>query len=229
MEMKLSEKKVLILAFVGIGIFFVLIVIAMFFYPGGIRDNLSIQGYSFWGNTFSDLGRTIAWNGDSNLISMILFTFAFGVQIISIIPFYVKFMQVFQEIELERKVSKIGSYFGIISSIAFIGVLCTPADILNGPHWIFVFIAYPSVFIMGFSYSVVLFINDKFTRTFALIYTILHLIFFLSLLIGLVGISFSRTIMVIGQKILTFSLLIDFLLLIYGTWKLKNDRVTESA
>jgi hypothetical protein len=199
----------------------------MFFYPGGIRDNLSIQGYSFWGNTFSDLGRTIAWNGETNLISMILFTFAFGIQVISVIPFYLKFMSIFQEIQLEKKVSKIGSYFGIISSIAFIGVLCTPADILNGPHWIFVFLGYPSVLIMGICYSVVLILSDKFTKPFAFIYTVLILIFFVSLLVGLIGISFSRTIMVIGQKILTFSLLIAFLFLIYGVWKLQNDRSAE--
>jgi len=30
------------------------------FYPGGTRDNSAIQAYSFWDNTFSDLGRITA-------------------------------------------------------------------------------------------------------------------------------------------------------------------------
>jgi hypothetical protein len=34
--------------------------------------------------------------------------------------------------------------------------------------------------------------------------------------------------MVIGQKILTFSLLIDFLILIYGVWKLQKSKDLEN-
>ncbi len=192
-------------------------------YPGGIRDNPSILGYSFWENTFSDLGRITAWNGESNIISMILFTFAFGIQVISIIPFYLKFLNIFLEGKLELKVSKIGSYFGIISSIALIGVLFTPADILNGPHWIFVFIGYPSILVMGICYSTVLLLSDKFTKAFAYIFSTIFVLIFVSLLVGLIGMSFSRTIMVIGQKIMTFALLFNFSFLIYGAWKVKES------
>ncbi len=223
MDTKISTRNVNILAFAGIALFFILIIIAMFFYPGGIRDDPSIQGYSFWGNTFSDLGRLTAWNGDLNMISMVLFTFAFGIQVISVIPFYLKFMNLFQDIKLERKASTIGSYFGIISSIAFIGVLFTPADILSGPHWIFVFIGYPSTLIMGICYSIVLILSDKFNKIFAFVFTAILIIFFISLLVSLIGISISRTIMVIGQKILTFSLLIDFLILIYKIWNVREN------
>jgi hypothetical protein len=55
----------------------------------------------------------------------------------------------------------------MISSIAFIGILFTPADIINGPHWIFGFIGYPSILIMGVCYSIVLISSDKFTKILA--------------------------------------------------------------
>ncbi len=229
MDLKISDRNVYLMAFFGIIMYVILIVIAMFSYPGGTRDNSLIPIYSFWDNTFSDLGRVTAWNGESNLVSMILFTLAYGIQVISMIPFYIRFMNIFSEGNIERKFSKIGSYFGIISSIAFIGILFTPADLLNGPHWFFVFIGYPSILVMGIFYSIVLILNDRFSKIFAYIFTGVYIIYFVALLVGLIGISFSRTIMVIGQKILTFALLVDFSILIYSVWNLKENKNTKTT
>ena len=170
MNINISDKKVYILAFVGIVSYVLLIAIAMLTYPGGIKDNTSIVGYTFWGNTFSDLGRVIAWNGDPNPISMMLFSFAYGINAITMILFYLVFMHKFDDENLPVKTSKMGSWFGIISSLAVIGIIFTPADILNVPHWIFVYIGYPSIFLMGLFYSVTLFKSTKFSRIFASIF-----------------------------------------------------------
>ena len=175
------------------------------------------------GNTFSDLGRVTAWNGDPNPISMTFFSFAYEINAITMILFYLVFMHKFDGEDLPAKTSKIGSWFGIISSIAIIGILFTPADILNGPHWIFVYIGYPSIFLMGVFYSITLFISDKFSRSFGLIFALLFIIFFIALLVGLIGITVSRTIMVIGQKIMRIVLLIDLSILIYGAWRLEES------
>ncbi len=222
MNLKISNKKVYLLAFIGIILYIVLIAIAMLTYPGGMRDNTSIVGYSFWGNTFSDLGRITAWNGDPNPISMTLFSFAYGIHAITMILFYLVFMHKFEVGKLESKTGKIGSCFGVLSSIAIIGIIFTPADILNVPHWIFVYIGYPSLFLMGLFYSITLFLSDKFSKNFGYIFTMLFIIFFVALLVGLIGISASRTIMVIGQKIMRIALLIDLSILIYGVWKLEE-------
>ena len=48
MNIKLSYKKVYLLAFMGIVSYIILIAIAMLTYPGGIKDNTSIVGYTFW-------------------------------------------------------------------------------------------------------------------------------------------------------------------------------------
>ncbi|MFW9829793.1 MAG: hypothetical protein ACFFEY_19625 [Candidatus Thorarchaeota archaeon] len=222
MNLKFSENYVYLFGFMGIILYVILIGFAMLAYPGGIRENPSIDGYSFWGNTFSDLGRITAWNGENNLISMILFTFAYGIHIITLIPFYLKFMKIFSKSGLKGKTSKIGSYFGIISSIAFVGILFTPSDILNTIHWIFVFIGYPSLLIMGIFYSITLYFSNQFSKKFAYIFIVIIIFYSISLLIGLIGMSFSRNIMIIGQKIMRLALLLDFSLLIYGAWKIKE-------
>lgn len=219
--MKLDYKKANFLALLGIILWVVLIIIAMFTYTGGTKDNPSIIGYSFWGNTFSDMGRTTAWSGIPNIISMTLFSFAYGICAITLIPFYLSFKNLFSNKRLESKVSKLGSYLGILSSIAIIGIVFTPADIANLPHWVFVFIAYPSVFLMGTLYSVALIKSDKFSKYYGYAIAILTLIFLVSILVGLVGIVYSHAIMVIGQKISRIALLIALTVLIYSSWKLE--------
>ena len=54
-------------------IFVVLTAVGMLIYPGGTEADHSTAGYSFFQNFFSDLGRTEAWSGESNPISMGLF------------------------------------------------------------------------------------------------------------------------------------------------------------
>ena len=110
MKLNTFNKKAYLTACLGIVIWFVLIIIAMFTYAGGTRDNPSAIGYTFWGNTFSDLGRTVAWSGVPNVISMILFSFAYGVQAITIIPFFLVFKNYFLSEKFDTKASKIGSY-----------------------------------------------------------------------------------------------------------------------
>ena len=228
MKFNFSNRIVCLLAFMGIILFIVFIVSAMFFYPGGTKDETTIAGYSFWGNTFSDLGRTAAWNEEKNLISMILFSLAYGLHAITMVPFYIVFSKFFRNSDLEKRVSKIGLFFGIIvwenfspKRIAIIGIIFTPADILYIGHWIFVYIGYPSILLLGISYSILLFISKKFPRSYTYAFTVLLLIFFIALLTGLIGIAASRTIMVIAQKIMRIAILASFSIIIYATWRIK--------
>jgi hypothetical protein len=217
----LSNKSVFLITLSGIILYIVFIAIAMFTYPGGTKDNPLIDGYSFWGNTFSDLGRTKAWNEQTNIPSMILFSLAYGINAITLIFFYIAAINIFKSTSLESRAIKIGSLFGILSSIAIIGIIFTPADILYGPHWIFVFIAYPSIFFMGVAYSITLYLQDKVQKSLSYIFAILIIIFFIALIIGLIGISANRGIMVIGQKIMRIVLLIDYCILVYCAWSLE--------
>lgn len=56
----------------GVVQYAILTSIAMFFYAGGTALNPNTSGYTFWANFFSDLGRTRAWSGRNNTISLII-------------------------------------------------------------------------------------------------------------------------------------------------------------
>ena len=60
-------------SFVGIFLFFILNLIAMFLYPGGTIIDSTTEGYLFFYNFFSNLGEWTAQNGMDNFYSASLF------------------------------------------------------------------------------------------------------------------------------------------------------------
>jgi len=70
------QKHVYRYVFIGCGLFVFLTIAAMFIYPGGNSNDERTEGYDFFRNFFSDLGRFRLVNGSLNTTSMILFAIA---------------------------------------------------------------------------------------------------------------------------------------------------------
>jgi len=218
--MKLKDKACLI-EIIGIVLYIIFQTLAMIFYAGGTMDDPSIPGYSFWGNTFSDTGRTVAHNGLSNIISMIFFTIAYSSIAILFIPFYYIFPRLFSESSKENKIAVIGSIFGYISSICFIGVIFTPADILRPPHMIFAYIAYACIFFMSVAYTISLFLQEKMPKFYGYILALFSIFFFTILMVEIAGLNITRLLLVAGQKLNRIAFFVSFTILTYGIIKLE--------
>ncbi|MFX1444250.1 MAG: hypothetical protein ACFFHV_12620 [Promethearchaeota archaeon] len=205
---------------VGAIISVILIIIAMAFYTGGTPDNPSIQGYSFWDNTLSNLGMSVAYSGKSNTISMILFSIALIFSAASLIPFYLAIRFFFTEVKREKWLSNIGTIFGIITSISIIGIAISPVDILEEQHMLFVYISYTSTLIMSFCFSISMYLNKEFPKQYAYIFFIFTAVNFILSIMGLVGLASNRALMVIAQKVGWIAQIVCFVILSYGCWKL---------
>ena len=68
--------------------FIILPIIAMFFYGGGTAWGNTAEGYTFWQNFLSDLGRTVSYSGVENTVSSPLFNFSLGLFGITLILLY---------------------------------------------------------------------------------------------------------------------------------------------
>ena len=64
-------------------------IIAMFFYTGGTFSDTNTVGFLFFSNLFSDLGRTIAHSGASNLISSMIYNTSLFLMGVLFIPFFI--------------------------------------------------------------------------------------------------------------------------------------------
>lgn len=194
--------------------------LAMVFYTGGTRVDSSISGYSFWHNYLSDSGRTIAYSGIPNTISMIILPIALIIYALSYLPLYLKISVFFHEDKFGKFFIRVGTYIGILASIFLIGIALTPEDILAIPHVFFVYIGYIFIFINAIFYSIALFLNKKFSNIYAINLAIFASIFFITLMMGISG---GLNVSVIGQKIGRFATMATFIIIAHGIWKVEKQ------
>lgn len=206
--------------------FIILTTIAMFYYRGGTYVDPSTQNYIFWYNYFSDLGRVIAHSGASNTISSILFIVALVLWGVSQIPFYVAFPSHFENSKRLKKISKIGSIFGVSTGIFYIGIAFTPSDILDPIHDLFVVLGFGSILLCLLLYSLAIFQNKNYPNFYAKVITISVIIlgvYYLSfLLVQTNDDSIRLLIAATGQKIIIYTLLLCGIVQGYGALKQLN-------
>ena len=105
--------------------------IAMFFYGGGTSWDKSAEGYTFWHNVLSDLGRTISYSVVPNTVSSPMFNVALSFFGICIIVIYLSMGKIYLRPYWLMLTIIIG---GIISGTGIIIIGLAPDDILSNYH-----------------------------------------------------------------------------------------------
>ncbi len=205
----------------------IFISVSMFFYAGGSLNNPDAQGYSFWTNFLSDLGRTRGYSGKPNTISSIFFTIVYSLFGILLIPFLIAVTHFFEENQDEKRLSKLGTVFGIFSAITLIGIAFTPWDIYTVAHGIFAGIQPIVVVLSLVFYSIAMLHNKKYPNRYAFTFLVLTGIWMISIIISLLATYDTAlgdlVIIVTLQKITTFSSLICLFIQGYGAWMLEKS------
>ncbi len=98
----------------------VLIIVAMFYYPGGTFSNHDTVGYSFWNNFISDLGRRVSLSGDPNTISRSLYEISQCILYLILSLFFAALPRLFGKAKSARRLAIIGSIFGIIGAVSMV-------------------------------------------------------------------------------------------------------------
>ncbi|MFX1380182.1 MAG: hypothetical protein ACFFA4_13935 [Promethearchaeota archaeon] len=212
-----------ILNIFGCSQFIILTSIAMFYYGGGTYADPFTQGYIFWYNYFSDLGRISAHSGNPNIISSLLFMITLNLWGIFQIPFYVALPSFFKKTRRIKFISIISSLFGILTGIFFIGIAFTPSDILGFWHDFFVLLGFGSIFISISLFTIVLFQNKDYPKSYAIVCAITSgvlIIYYIALFfIPNNNISAVLFIYVTGQKVIIYTLLICEIYQAFGAIK----------
>lgn len=140
----------------GILAFLALTTLAMFIYPGGTNLDKTTAGYQFFTNYFSDLGRTVAHNGQPNTVSSVLFTLAMACAGGGLIVFFIAFTRFFQHTKIQRVVSSVGAGFGLVAGLCFIGVGLAPSNVTRAAHGFFVLAAFFTFLVATAIYAVLI-------------------------------------------------------------------------
>jgi len=150
--------------------FIVLTVIAMLIYPGGSIMGPSTSRYSFFSNFFSELGMTVTGSGVSNTASMVLFVVALTIVGSGMIVFFAGMPQFFRHMRTVHILSWLGSAFGAVSGISYIGVAYTPANLVGDLHKDFVLMAFRSFLVVVAIYAMVIFLSPKYPNRYAVVF-----------------------------------------------------------
>ena len=196
-------------------LFILLNIASMLLYPGSTyRDNLT-TGYSFTENFLSDLGRTLTFSGELNFLSSQLFNMSLILAGAVFTLFYLHVRKVFN-LEKQRTLAFIGSFFGILGGLSLLGVGLTPADLYLDIHiicanWLFRFMCLASLF-----YAVVIFLHHRIKNKYASGYMIFTISILLYILVSELGpdaktSQFSLVLHVVSQKII----LLIFMMAVY--------------
>ncbi len=225
MKKILTKKNAYVFTIFGITQFFILTIIAMFYYPGGTREDSTINGYSFFQNMFSDLGMRYAYSGISNLVSMWLFSISMGIVGVSIIVFVFAFDNTMNTAEKKGNISRIASFFGVIAGFCFIVVGCTPKDLEWAyiSHFFFQYIAFLAILLMKILYSIAILKDKSLMPIFAFVFIGCVIVEFIYLMILYKIIPVILIVDVTAQKLVVYTQILTILIESYGG--LKKDLI----
>ncbi|MBK9051772.1 MAG: hypothetical protein IPL78_12910 [Chloroflexi bacterium] len=211
----LSRSRLFPLIMVGCGQFVVLTLVAMLFYAGGTDADPAAARYQFFTNFFSDLGMTVAHNGQPNTISFLLFSLALSLAGLSLIVFFLLMPRFFQSDRLGLALSRLGAFFGIIAGVCFVGVAFTPANLLLAAHVNFVFGAFGTYFVAILFFLAAMLKVPAFVARYLIV-----LVVFAVILGGYLWLLFygpkELAIQVTGQKIVAYASIITVFIVAYG-------------
>lgn len=216
---------------IGCVLFIVFTFIGMLFYTGGTYRDPTTEGYSFFMNFFSDIGRTVAHSGDSNLISFIFFSLAFFLVGTMLIPMFLAFPSFFSKKTNTWWVSISGSYLGLFTTFCFIGITFAPSDIQVDAHSFFVYGGFISGFTVSLLYSLVIFREKLYAKHYGfnfLFFTVILALYIALLFTGpssetLIGLVIQAT----GQKIVLYAFAVCLFIHGYGAYSQEKVRKKE--
>jgi len=118
----------------AVGVATLLALASMIRYPGGTaRDPLS-TGYSLSHNFLSDLGMTVAYDGQPNTLGALLFALSLSILVFALGACLAGFVPLYSEPPGARQLARAAGVVGILVCAAFIGVAATPENRLMGLH-----------------------------------------------------------------------------------------------
>jgi hypothetical membrane protein len=125
-----------------------LAIVAIARYPGGTMLDHSTSGYSFFHNFLSDLGMTVAHDGQPNTLGSTLFISSLCLLVVGGGGCLVGFVRLYSESPRSRTFARIAGVIGLVVCASFIGVAVTPENRMLGLHvkfTLFAFRVFPAV------------------------------------------------------------------------------------
>ena len=216
-------RQLYLIIAIGCALFVVLTIIAMLTYAGGAVDNHLTRGYSFTHSFLSNLGMLTALSGEPNWVSAVLFFISLSLAGFCLVIFFIIFPRLFQSSRLQQVICLIGSTFGVLAGICFVGIAFAPADIARPAHVQFVMRAFQLFPLAVLFYVPVLFMDKHYPKVYAWVFAIFCLMLIGYYLLITNGPSFTSSgglaVQVVGQKVIAYASILSIGIQSLGAYK----------
>ena len=218
--MTFKPSRLIRLAEFGIWQFFVLTIIAMVIFPGGTLHDPSLDSYSFLKNFFSDLGRTLDFEGNTNP-SRWVFTTTVSMVGISMMGFFIAMPSIFNHDVRFNRSRWIAVFFGMIAGLCYIGVGFTPYDILLPGHEVSVKLGFSAFLVASVIMTWMIYKSRYYPNVYGHIFIVFDVILFGYIIMIFYGPDARATesgmiIQVVSQKIVIYSEIICMVIQMRG-------------
>jgi hypothetical membrane protein len=103
-------------------------------YPGGTYRDQTVDGYSPFQNFLSDLGMTVAYNGEPNRLGSASFVASLVLLVLGLGSCVVGFFRQYASDPKSRKLARAAAFVALLVCLAFLGVAATPENLVMGLH-----------------------------------------------------------------------------------------------
>ena len=124
------------------GVAGILAVVAMLRYPGGTFRDHATHGYSLSHNFLSDLGMTVAHNGQPNGVGTVLFVVSLTTLVVAMGGCLVGLVRLYARVPESRTLALAAGAVGLVVCASFIGVAVTPENRMLSLHITFTRLAF---------------------------------------------------------------------------------------
>jgi hypothetical protein len=222
-----------LLSIVGGALFVLLSTLAMFVYAGGSYQDPAASGYHFFQNFLSDLGLAVAYSGESNLASRILFTASLTAAGGALASYFAAALKLLTGRGLWLWLAAFGSGAGLVSAAAFIGIGLTPADLFLERHINLVLLAFVAFLAAALPYVPVMLRRRAYPRRYAGVFILFTALLGAYVWLILNGPPFEtdrgRLIQIVGQKVIVYAAVLSVSLQAYGGWKMARRAADPAA
>lgn len=108
--------------------------IAMLLYPGGTVMDRTTEGYSFSENFLSDLGMTVAYDGQPNRAGAVLFVVSLLVLLLGLGGALLALLRQYSAAPAARRFAIVAGAIALVACLSFVGVAFTPENSAMSLH-----------------------------------------------------------------------------------------------
>ncbi|MCE7748065.1 MAG: hypothetical protein GPJ51_06690 [Candidatus Heimdallarchaeota archaeon] len=154
------QKYIFIFLTISSFLWIILTGLSIYYYPGGSIGDSTTEGFSFFYNAISDLGRFTAQNGESNSLSRALSIIAINLICISIALYFSVIWRFFRKKKVTKWLSIFGSISGVICSISYFALAYAATDTIYPIHKKLLTI-FPVFFFISVILYIIVFFKEK--------------------------------------------------------------------